>query len=46
MTVEEIASAVYNNTISGLVGFASTPTMSLEQLADEVIAERQAVIRE
>jgi hypothetical protein len=46
MTIEEIASAVYNDVESGLVGMHSNPTMSLEQLEDEVVAERERVILE
>jgi hypothetical protein len=46
MTIEEIASAVYNDVESGLVGTHSNPTMSLEQLEDEVVAERERVILE
>lgn len=46
MTVEEIASAVYNDVESGLVGIHSNPTISMEQLEDEVVATREAVILE
>lgn len=46
MTVNEIASAIYNDVVSGLRGITSTPTMSLEQLEDEVIEERLVVIKE
>ncbi|MBQ5475214.1 MAG: hypothetical protein IIT65_11080 [Lachnospiraceae bacterium] len=46
MTVEEIASAIYNNIEAGLVGIHANPTISLEQLEDEVVATREAVIFE
>lgn len=46
MTVEEITSAVYNDIEAGLVGIHSNPTISMEQLADEVVAERERVILE
>ena len=46
MTIEEIASAVYNDVESGLVGIHSNPTMDMEQLEDEVVAERERVILE
>ena len=46
MTIEEIASAVYNDVEAGLVGMHSNNTMSLEQLEDEVVAERERVILE
>ena len=32
MTINEIASAIYNDVVSGLRGITSTPTMSIEQL--------------
>ena len=46
MTIDEISSAVYNDVVSGLVGIHSNPTISMEQLADEVVAERERVILE
>ena len=46
MTVEEVASAVYNNIVSGLVGIHNNPTISIDQLSDEVVATREAVIFE
>jgi hypothetical protein len=30
MVVNELASAVYNDIIAGLAGYASTPTISIE----------------
>lgn len=46
MTVEEITSAVYNDIEAGLVGIHSNPTISMEQLEDEVVSERERVILE
>lgn len=46
MTIEQIASAVYNDVEAGLVGIHSNPTISMEQLEDEVVAERERVILE
>jgi hypothetical protein len=37
--VEKIASAVYNDVMGGLSGITSTPTLSIDQLKDEVIEE-------
>jgi len=46
MTIAEIASAIYNDVVGGLRGVTSTPTMSMEQLEDEVIEERLVIIKE
>ena len=46
MNIEEIASAVYNDVVSGLVGIHQNPTISIEQIEDEVVAERERVILE
>lgn len=46
MTVEEVASAIYNNIEAGLVGIHANPTLSMDQLEDEVVATREAVIFE
>ena len=46
MTINEIASAIYNDVMSGLVNITSDPNISLEQLEDEVVEERQSVIKE
>ena len=43
MTIEAIASAVYNNTVTGLAGITSNPKISVEQLQDEVVAERNQI---
>ena len=46
MTIEAISSAIYNNVVTGLAGITSNPKISIEQLQDEVVAERNQVIRE
>ena len=46
MKINEISSAIYNDIMSGLVNITSDPNISLEQLEDEVVEERQAVIKE
>jgi hypothetical protein len=42
----KLASAVYNDIVGGLRGYTSTPTMSLEQLEDDLAETRLAVIKE
>lgn len=42
----KLASAIYNDVVSGLRGYASTNTMSLEQLEDDIIDERLQIIKE
>ena len=44
--VEKLASAIYNDIMSGLAGITSTPSMSIEQLQDEIIEERLQIIKE
>ena len=46
MKINEISSAIYNDIMSGLINITSDPNISLEQLEDEVVEERQAVIKE
>jgi hypothetical protein len=46
MQVSKIASAIYNDVMAGLAGYSATPTMSLEQLEDEVVEERLLIIKE
>ena len=46
MQVEKLASAIYNDVVSGLAGITSTPTMSIEQLQDDVVDERLQIIKE
>lgn len=42
----KLASAVYNDIVSGLRGYTSNPTMSLEQLEDDIVDERLQIIKE
>lgn len=44
--IEKLASAIYNDIVSGLVGITSTPTISIEQLIDDVVDERLQIIKE
>lgn len=44
--VTKLASAIYNDIVGGLAGYSSTPTLSLEQLEDEIVEERLLVIKE
>ena len=46
MTVEMIASAIMNHIYSGTAGLNSNMKISLEQLMDEVIAERNIILKE
>ena len=46
MELSKITSAIYNDIVSGLAGMNANPTISLEQLEDEVVEERQTVIKE
>lgn len=45
MIVSKIASAIFNDVQSGLQGYEASLNMSLEQLEDEVVEERLAVIK-
>ena len=44
--VKKLASAIYNDIVSGLRGYHHNPSMSLEQLEDEVVEERLGIIKE
>jgi len=44
--VNKLAAAIYNDIVSGLAGITSTPTMSIEQLQDDVVDERLQIIKE
>ncbi len=46
MTISSLASAIYNDVVSGLSGMNVNPNMSLEQLEDECAEMRAAVIKE
>lgn len=45
MIVNKVASAVFNDIVSGLAGYESTISLNLEQLEDEVVEERLAIIK-
>lgn len=45
MIVNELASAIYNDVVAGLSGYSATPTMSMEQLEQDVVDERLAIIK-
>lgn len=46
MTISELTSAIYNDISSGLVAIHNNPTISLEQLEDEVVDMRSQIIFE
>lgn len=43
---KKLSSAIYNDVMSGLRGLSSNPSMSLEQLEDDIIDERLQIIKE
>lgn len=45
MAYTKLASAIYNDVVSGLRGYTSTPTMSIEQLEDDIVDERLSLIK-
>ena len=44
--VSKLASAIYNDVVSGLAGITSTPTISMDQLEDDIVDERLQIIKE
>ena len=46
MTLEQLKSAIYNDIVSGLRGITSNPSISLEQLEDDIIDERLIILKE
>lgn len=44
--VEKLASAIYNDVMSGLAGITANPSMSLQQLQDDIVDERLQIIKE
>lgn len=42
----KLASAIYNDIVSGLRGYSSNPTLSMDQLEDDIIDERLQIIKE
>ena len=45
MELSKLASAIYNDIVAGLSGINSNPSISMEQLEDEIIEKRQVVIK-
>lgn len=45
MAYNKLASAVYNDIVSGLRGYAANLTLSIEQLEDDIVDERLATIK-
>lgn len=46
MELSRISSAIYNDIVSGLAGMNANPTISMEQLEDEVIEMRHTVVKD
>ena len=46
MTIEQISSAILNHVYSGTAGLNANIKLSIEQLNDEVVAERNIILRE
>lgn len=46
MTLEAISSAIFNHLQTGLQGISSNPKISIEQIADEVVAEKNHLLRD
>lgn len=44
--VLKLASAIYNDIVTGLAGITSTPAMSIQQLEDDIVDERLQIIKE
>lgn len=45
MIVSKLASAIFNDVVSGLSGYTANVNMSLEQLEDEVVEERLYILK-
>lgn len=45
MIVNELASAVYNDVVAGLIGIVANPTISMEQLEQDIVDERLNLIK-
>lgn len=46
MIYTKLASAIYNDIMSGLRGYSANPTLSIEQLEDDIVDERLIIIKE
>ena len=46
MEFSKLVSSIYNDIVAGLAGHNANPTISMEQLEDEVVEMRQAVVKD
>lgn len=46
MLIKKLADAIYNDVVSGLQGYHHNPSISMDQLEDDVVDERLQVLRE
>lgn len=46
MLVSKLASAIYNDVVSGLQGYHHNPSISMEQLEDDIVDERLQILKE
>ena len=46
MLIKKLADAIYNDVVSGLQGYHHNPSISMEQLEDDVVDERLQVLKE
>lgn len=44
--IHKLASAVYNDVVSGLQGYHHNPSISMEQLEDDIVDERLQILKE
>ena len=46
MEFSKLVSSIYNDIVGGLSGYNANPAISMEQLEDEVVEMRQAVVKD
>ena len=46
MIIKKLADAIYNDVVSGLQGYHHNPSISMEQLEDDVVDERLQILNE
>ena len=46
MLIKKLADAIYNDVVSGLQGYHHNPSISMEQLEDDVVDERLQILKE
>ena len=46
MIIKKLADAIYNDVVSGLQGYHHNPSISMEQLEDDVVDERLQILKE